>query len=220
MIIHFEEGLRGGSFTSAQEKHPLYTTVETSSFATTSILGQGDSRSKQVFALGAERVFENISRAVTSTGTRTYGTMVKFTAPSVLISLNYVDLYRRSGGVDRIWNPVIEEGLEGYFPATVTESYSTNPIPPAFSLFSFGPAPVKASTPFGNVSIGPTLHGNLSLHWYIGSYDRTYFFQPTVTIPIPATRYAHWRGAGRILIGYETQAYLSGFIVREIHITL
>jgi hypothetical protein len=208
----------GGSFTSAQEKHPLYTTVETSSFATTSILGQGDSRSKQVFALGAERVFENISRVVTSTGTRTYGTMVKFTAPSVLLSMKRTDLMRRDGGIDAIWNPVIEEGFEGFLPAQVTEKYSDNGGFSGGSVINFGPTPIKIATPFGNVSIGPTLHGAINLVWSL-SNDRTYY-NNSDQILIPATRYATWRGVGRVLVGYETQPHLSGFITREIHITL
>jgi hypothetical protein len=208
----------GGSFTSAQEKHPLYTTVETSSFATTSILGQGDSRSKQVFALGAERVFENISRVVTGTGTRTYGTMVKFTAPSVLLSLNRTDLMRRDGGIDAIWNPVIQEGFEGFFPAVVTEKYADNAGFSGGSIINFGPTPIKIATPFGNVSIGPTLHGQIHLSWGFKN-DKTYYDNSS-QINIPATPYTTWRGAGRVLVGYETQPHLSGFITREIHITL
>ena len=212
--------INGAPFVSAQETHPLYTTVETSSYASEAVLGAADSRSKQIFALGAERVFENIERSVQSTGTRTYGTMVKFTAPSVCSNLNWYLLYRRRGGADVIWNPIIEEGFEGYIPAEVVEYYSDDPAFTPPTVVSFGPAPIKVSTPFGNVAIGPTLHGVLTIYWELYG-DPTYFDSGgPVQIGIPQTNYTHWRGAGRILVGYETQPYLKGFIVREIYVTL
>lgn len=209
-----------GSFISAREKNPVYTLEEESSYGTEPIATAANSRSRVVFAQGGERVFENIVTTITSTGSRTYGTVVRFSVPSVCLGLGYTPLPRRRGGYDVIFNPIIEEGFEGYFPATVIERYVDAPNGPSKPIITFSPAPVRFATPWGSCSIGPTLHAQL-YHGYVHVQDDpTYEDVLNIPLDIPATNYPTWKGVGDVLVGYSCEPFKTGFIEKEVYVTL
>jgi len=200
------------SFVSGKETNPLYTMTDTSSFGATAVANSDNSRSRLVFSQGSNRVYENIDTTVTSRGSRTYGTVVQFRLPAILTNL-YIDSFPGNGDdINVVFNPIIEEGMEGFFPATVTERFELLPTGPTGAIVSFNPTPIHVSTPFGTLSIGATLHVGFNLTYTYRGLSRT--------INIPATSRTTWRGAGRILVGYQCDPFRNGYITREIHVNL
>ena len=211
--------IMGDSFVSELETSPLYISTETSTFSTTPSSPGPTSRSRLVFAKGAERVFENIDITTESNGTREYGTVVPFSTPSVVVGIEAIGFPLRNGDTETYYMPQIEEGVEGYFPATVVEYFTKTPAGPTEPIITFKPRPISFITPFGSLRVPPTLHGDLSFGYSTGTKSRKYQYA-VGTVNIPATNYTDWRGAGRVLVAFRSDPFKDGFIQREVYVTL
>lgn len=211
--------IAGGSFVSEKEKNPLYTLTDTSSFGT-SAAAQGElSRSRLVFSQNGNRVFENITTSVTPGATRNYKSVVRFAVPPILKNIEFVTLVKKSGGKDILFYPEIEEGIEGYFEATVKERFELVPTMASEPIVTFNPVPISISTPWGSCNIGATLHQAFpSFQWEIGADDPVYAPYKKV-FTIKATSPPTWRGK-TVLVAYQTDPYKNGYITREVYVKL
>jgi hypothetical protein len=209
----------GTQFTSAIEVSPTLTETEETSYGFTPVVAGTNSRSRLIYNLNGQQVYENVKITLEAGDPRTYGSVMQYEVPSILLGINTTSLSLRNGGVQVAYEPVIEEGMSGSFPCEVTEYFAENPTPPDLSqTIPFRPKPISFSTPWASFRLGATLHSNFQFTWSTGTVDPLYKYN-TGTITIPATTPATWHGM-TILAGYTTQPYRNGFIVKEYRITL
>ena len=210
--------IKAGGFVSKKEANPLFTEITTSSFSTSpNVSGVGDSSA--VFSIGDKVVYENRAVEVVSETTRQYGTVVRFSVPATLTGIERSDFPRRDGTLEIHYRAIIEEGTDGYMPAKVIEKFEKSPSGPTKPIRSFKPAPVSFTTPYGSLSVGATLHGDLSFWITTGTTDPIYeYIHQQVTIP--ATDPPTAKGFGDILVSYTSEPFKDGFITREVYVTL
>jgi len=211
--------VKAGGFVSKKEVNPLYTETTTSTFSTSPSIGGDVGDSSAVFSIGDKVVYENRKVEVASSTVRNYGTVVRFSVPATLIGIEKLSFPRRDGTLETHYRAIIEEGTEGYMPAKVIEKFEKVPSGPTKPIKSFKPTPVSFTTPFGSLSVGATLHGDLSFWITTGTVDPVYeyIYQQ---VNIPATSPATPEGFGDILVSYTSEPFKDGFITREVYITL
>ena len=211
--------VKAGGFVSKKEVNPLYTETTTSTFSTSPAIGGDVGYSSAVFNIGNKVVYENRTVEVSSSTVRQYGTVVRFSVPATLRGIEKLIFARKDGTSENHYRAIIEEGTDGYMPATVIEKFEKAPSGPTKSIKSFKPAPVSFSNPFGSLSVGATLHGDLSFEVFIGTTDPTYEYT-IQQVNIPATSPPTPEGFGDVLVSYTSEPFKDGFITREVYVTL
>jgi hypothetical protein len=209
-----------GSFVSAKEVSRLLTETQTTTYSLAPITPSQNSRSRVVYSLNGQNVYENTDIVVAPSETpRVYGSVMQFAVPSVLKSIRTVTFPLKNGGVEVYYEPEIEEGMSGSFPCEVTEYYTESPEPPsAADLTAFKPKPISFRTPWAELRLAPTLHARFDIPYSTGTTDVKYEYIAD-NIQIQATEPPDWKGL-TVLAAYTTQPYKNGFIVREYRITL
>ena len=209
----------GDNFTSAKEIGPLLTETQTTHFSLSPSADSPNSRSDMVFSIGDNRVYRNTTISIEPEPVRTYGGVIQFSVPSVLLGINQLVFPRKDGRTEFYYEPQIEEGFSGAFPCEIKEWFTLTPEPPTLTEFNkFAPRPVSFTTPYGSLKIPPTLHEDLSFDISTGTVDPVYEYI-TVRVNIPPTNVTHWRGQ-TVIAAYDTTPYKNGFIVKEYKITL
>lgn len=145
--------------------------------------------------------------------------MVRFAIPATLRGITALVFPRKDGTSEVHYQANIAEGTEGYLPATVIEKFEKVPSGPTKEVKSFKPTPVAFTTPFGSLSVGATLHGDLSFSVVVGTTDPIYEFTDQ-RVSIPATVPPASVGFGDILVSYTSEPFKDGFITREVYVTL
>ena len=214
-----ELAIKAGSFVSKKEVNPLFTETVTSTFSTSPSISGAVGESSAVFSIADKVVYENKTVEVSSTTSRRYGTVVRFAIPATLRGITALVFPRKDGTSEVHYQANIEEGTEGYLPATVIETFEKNPSGPTKGVKSFKPAPVAFTTPFGSLNVGATLHGDLSFSVMVGTTDPIYEFT-VQQVSIPATTPPSAAGFGDILVSYTSEPFKDGFITREVYVTL
>ena len=209
----------GGDFVSAKEIGPLLTETQTTHFSLSPSANSPNSRSDMVFSIGDNRVYRNTTISIEPEPVRTYGGVIQFSVPSVLLGLRQLVFPRKDGKIELFYEPEIEEGFSGAFPCEIKERFTLTPDPPTLTEFNkFAPKPVSFTTPYGSLKIPPTLHGDLSFDISTGTEDPVYELI-VVRVNIPPTNITHWRGQ-TVIAAYDTTPYKNGFIVKEYKIEL
>lgn len=207
------------SFISRKETNPLYISTSTSTYGGSATSSGDISESRVVYNDGRTTVYENEETSILTNGQRTYQTVVRFAVPAVLLGFTTLLFARKDGEVEAYYEPNIEEGFDGYFPATVIEKFEITPVGPSKPIKTFHPMPISGRTPFSNIKISPTLHGPMFITATVGSSHPTYE-SGTYRTDFPATNPVHWRGQGDILVAYQSDPFKNGFITREVYVTL
>jgi hypothetical protein len=209
-----------GNFTSAKEVNRLLTEVETTSYSKSPITPTDNCRSRVIYSINNERIYENTTIEITpSEEPRVYGSVMQYSVPSILVGIRTVTYPLKNGGIEIYYEPEIEEGMSGSFPCEVTEYYTEDPQPPDLEvLTSFTPKPISFRTPWAELRVGATLHDEFIIPYSTGTTDIKYEYIAEEII-IPATEPPTWKGK-IVLANYTTQPYKNGFIVREYRITL
>lgn len=210
--------VKSGSFVSKKEVNPLYTETITSSFSTSPSISGAVGESSAVFSIADKVVYENRTIDVSSSIERNYGTVVRYPVPATLIGIERLDFPRRDGTLEIHYRAIIAEGTDGYMPAKVIEKFEKVPSGPTKPIKSFKPSPVAFTTPYGSLSVGATLHGDLSFWITSGTTDPIYeyIYQQ---VNIPATTPHTVKGFGDVLVSYTSEPFKDGFITREIYVT-
>ena len=210
--------IKAAGFVSKKEINPLFTEITTSSFSLSpNVTGIGGSSA--VFSIGEKVVYENRSVEISAEQTRRYGTVVRFAVPATLKGIERSEFRRRDGTLEIHYRAVVSEGTDGYMPATVIERFEKYPAGPSKPIKAFEPAPVSFTTPYGSLSVGATLHGDLSFWITTGTTDPIYEYIHQ-QVNIPATNPATPKGFGDILVSYTSEPFKDGFITREVYVTL
>jgi len=211
--------VNAGSFISGKENNALFLEEETTSYSLASVASAPNSRSRVIYTINGQSVYENIVLTVTPKPARTYPSVMQFEVPSILTGITFKSFPLRSGGAEQGFEAQITEGRSGAFPCTVTEYYTETPAGvDAAAVNPFKPKSVSFSTPFGGLKIAPTLHGQLSFEYSTGTTDPRYKYI-TGTVNIPQTTPTSYAGMN-VLAGYSTTPYRNGYIVKEYRIQL
>lgn len=210
--------INAGQFVGAKEENRLLVETQNVSYSTTPT-GSGDNyRSRLIYSLGTNKVYENVETTITPKAVKTYGSVIQYSVPSVLLGITATVYPRKDGQLEVFYHPEIKEGFSGSFPCEVTEYFTEDPAPPPVNeLNALRPKPVSFNTPYGAFRCGPTLHDQITISVSTGTEDPVYEYI-TQDIVIPATSQTDYAGL-TILAGYTTQPYKNGFIVREYRIT-
>lgn len=211
--------ITSGGFVSQRNKTPLYTEEVTTTYGRSATVSGDMSRSRVIYNDGQVQVYENEAISVTAGQTRTYQTVARFAVPAVLKQIQQITFPKRDGTTEIHFVPVIEEGFEGYFNATVIEKFTVGNATATKPIKYFKPAPVSIITPYGSLRVSPTLHSDLSFNLTTGTIDPVYEYI-IQRINIPQTDPPQWKGAGEILVGFQSDPFKNGFITREIYVKL
>lgn len=202
-------------FVSAREENSLLIETQYSTYGTASNSGT-NTRSRVVFALGNDRVYENIRIERTAKSARNYnGIATSVDLPPILRGINAGAFTRRDGEDDYWFQPNLSYGYRGSLPCKVTEYWSDTPEAAA-NVVIMKPEPVVFSFPGGGFSVPPSLHDTIDFQVNIGT-DHPIYEQQVQTITIPATSPTSWQGQ-ELLVDVDAQPYREGYVIREYRI--
>jgi hypothetical protein len=206
-------------FTSAIETNSLLTETQTTTYATTPSTPTNNSSSRVIYQLDSYKVYENTQTLIEPSETpRVYASVIQYDLPSILNGIEILSFPLRNGGAETHFKPNVEEGLSGTFPCEVTEYYTESPtVPDLGDLQAFRPKPVSFTTPWGGLSLGATLHDDLSFTYSTGTKDPRYKYA-VGTVSIPATTPTTYKDL-TFLAAFNATPYKNGFVVREYRIT-
>jgi hypothetical protein len=209
--------LTDGSFVSAKETNVLLTETQTTTYGTSPVANDKNTRSRLVYSLKQHKVYENIKITRVAAPTRKYMSVIDVNIPPEILKFTKHTYSKKDGTETYRWEPDIREGYRGPYLAEVTEYWQETPNL-AREPEKISPAPISFQTPLGGVSVGATLHPAYRFFIQIGTNHPEYDYQLWEQ-DIPATTPQTLRGR-KILYHIETQAYRDGFIIREYRITI
>lgn len=144
---------------------------------------------------------------------RTYETTVDFTWPAVLASIDIDTWELREGGYQMYTTPLFsKETYSGPCKAVVTEQWHST-APTRSVTETLLPMPINMATPMIDLSIGPTLHNNITVELSVGSNHPRY--TPTVgSWTYPATNYTSWPAS--LLVSSKIEPARGGFVKTDV----
>ena len=219
--------LLSGSFTSAEKTTPIYKISETTSFSSSATATGTNNKTRLVFSLGSQRVFENTTTVVSANQTKVYYSVINAQKPSVLTSVLIEPIQRKA---DSDGNPrrdkicvqaIIEEGYSGLFPAKITEYFTTNPsAADTFVPLIFKTKRIDYDGINYQVSIGETLHNDIIFVDTIGTNDPEFESAQTLSqgfrtfeATVPPTIPGGWQD-----YAIQIDPFEDGYIVKTIQI--
>ena len=143
-----------------------------------------------------------------------YGTVVHYTWPDVLVGVNFFAVEAKSGHIVRYgYDVLMKEGYSGPCKALVTESWT--PTPSALpSVIAMQPSAIFFDFPMTrNFSIPASLHGSITLTETVGTSHPTLAYAVT-TKTFAATNYTDWPTS--IIASLSQQPYRGGYHQKQI----
>jgi hypothetical protein len=206
----------GDAFVSAREENSLLTEVQTSSYSFATNEGV-NTRSRVVFALGGQRVYENITIVRTPKGERTYPSVVNVDLPPILNSIGREVVNRRDGQHSYVYTPQLTAGIRGPIGCTVTEYWQQDPnitVEPTV----LKPEPVHCKLPAtGGLSLPACLHVEFVMQEDYNEHP--VYTNGYTTAKFVATEPTTWVGL-YYLAHVDSQPYRDGFVIREYRVQL